>query len=235
MDTPATEPAASARGSNNRRSACSAESSPWRSSLRSPVGGLPNNWYAIFKTIHVSVAVVWVGGGVLLTILGIRAQRENDPRAIVTVARQAAFVGEKIFAPAGLVVFLMGVAMMLNTNLGWGQFWVIVGLLGYVSTFTVGIGVLSPLAKRIGESAESNGPEHPATLALIDRILLIARIDVAVLLVVVPTWSRSRSRSDDNSTRCGGQVLTRDARGLGAAVDAELREERVDVVFHRRL
>jgi hypothetical protein len=34
-------------------------------------------------------------------------------------------------------------------------------------------------------SAESNGPEHPETLAVIDRILLIARVDAAVLLLVI--------------------------------------------------
>ena len=43
---------------------------------------------------------------------------------MVTIAQQAAFAGEKIFAPAGLVVFLMGIAMMINTNWGWGTFWV---------------------------------------------------------------------------------------------------------------
>ena len=131
------------------------------------------------------LAVVWVGGGVLLTILALRAQRESDPRAVVTVAQQAAFAGEKIFAPAGLIVFLMGIAMMINTNWGWGKFWVVFGLLGYAATFITGIGVLSPLAKKVHASAEQNGPEHPTTLALIDRILLIARVDVAVLLLVI--------------------------------------------------
>jgi uncharacterized membrane protein len=146
---------------------------------------VPNNWYAAFKAIHVAVAVYWVGGGLLLTTLGIRAQRAKDPNEIVSLARQAAFAGEKIFAPAGLVVLAMGVAMLINTDLGWGHFWIVVGLIGYASTFAVGIGVLSPLAKKITESAEQNGPTHPTTLALIDRILLIARFDVAVLLLVV--------------------------------------------------
>ena len=45
--------------------------------------------------------------------------------------------------------------------------------------------MLSPLAKRINASAEQNGPEHPETLALIDRILLIARFDIAVLVLVI--------------------------------------------------
>jgi hypothetical protein len=45
--------------------------------------------------------------------------------------------------------------------------------------------VLSPLAKKIEHSAVENGPEHPETLALIDRIMLIGRVDMAVLLVVI--------------------------------------------------
>jgi uncharacterized membrane protein len=143
------------------------------------------NWYAIFRAVHVLVAVFWVGGGLTLTVLAMRAQRLGNPKEVVTVANQAAFVGEKLFAPAGLVVFLMGIGMILNGDLGWNHFWVIAGLIGYVSTFVTGIGVLSPLAKKIAASAETNGPEHPQTLALIDRILLIARFDVAVLLLVV--------------------------------------------------
>jgi uncharacterized membrane protein len=146
---------------------------------------LPNNWYSLFKAIHVGVAVFWVGGGLLLVTLAFRAQRSDDPAEIVTIARQAAFAGEKLFAPAGLIVLLMGIAMMINTNWGWGHFWIVFGLLGYAATFAVGIGVLSPLAKQITVSAETNGPTAPETLALIDRILLIARFDIAVLVLVV--------------------------------------------------
>jgi uncharacterized membrane protein len=144
-----------------------------------------SDWYGLFKAIHVGVAVFWVGGGLLLVTLAFRAQRANNPDEIVMIARQAAFVGEKLFAPAGIIVLAMGIAMMINGSLDWGQFWVIFGLLGYAATFAVGIGVLSPLAKQISASAETNGPTAPETLALIDRILLIARFDIAVLVLVV--------------------------------------------------
>jgi uncharacterized membrane protein len=121
----------------------------------------------------------------LLTILALIAERRDDPVELATVARQAAYVGERVFAPASLVVLLMGIAMMLNTDWGWGQFWVVFGLLGFLSTFTIGIGVLSPLAKRIVASMEESGPHSPETQALIKRILLIARVDTAVLLLVI--------------------------------------------------
>ena len=94
-------------------------------------------------------------------------------------------VGEKLFAPAGLIVFLMGVAMMLNTNWGWGKFWIIAGLVGYALTFFTGILVLAPLAKRITASVEANGPTHAETMALVKRIMLIVRFDVAMLLLVI--------------------------------------------------
>jgi uncharacterized membrane protein len=144
-----------------------------------------SSWYFAFKTVHVVFAVVWIGGGLLLTILALIAERRDDPVELATVARQAAYVGERIFAPASLVVLAMGIAMMLNTDWGWGQFWVVFGLLGFASTFTIGIGVLSPLAKRIVVSMEESGPHAPETQALITRILLIARVDTAILLLVI--------------------------------------------------
>ena len=146
---------------------------------------LPNDWYALFKAVHVLFAVIWVGGGVTIMIHAIRAQNARDAEGIVTVAKQAAFMGEKVFAPVGLVTFLMGIAMMINTNLGWGHFWIVAGLIGYASTFIVGVAILSPMAKKIDASAAANGPTHPETLALIDRIMLIGRFDIAVLMLVV--------------------------------------------------
>jgi uncharacterized membrane protein len=186
MDTPATGSAAAARASNNLTYAIVAGVVVVSAIFAfSGSAALPNNWYSVFKAVHVLFAVVWVGGGVSIMIHAIRAQTARDADGIVTVAKQAAFMGEKVFAPVGLVTFLMGIAMMINTNWGWSHFWVIIGLLGYASTFVVGIGFLSPMAKKIDRSAEENGPTHPETLALIDRIMLVARFDVAVLMLVV--------------------------------------------------
>jgi len=146
---------------------------------------LPNNWYSLFKAIHVTFALIWVGGGVLLVTLALRAERTNDPESLVTIARQAIFAGERIFTPSGLIVFLMGIAMMINTDWGWGKFWVVVGLIGYAVSFVTGIAVLAPLARKVSAALADRGPSDPTTVALVNRILLIARIDIAVLLIVV--------------------------------------------------
>ena len=186
MDTPATGSAAPSRGTSNLTYAILAAVAIIGVIFAfSGSAGVPNNWYSLFKAVHVLGAVIWVGGGVSIMIHAIRGQRAHKPEDIVTVAKQAAFMGEKVFAPVGLITFLMGIAMMINTSWGWGHFWIVVGLIGYASTFIVGIAILSPLAKKIDESAEKNGPTHPETIALIERLMLIARFDVAILMLVV--------------------------------------------------
>ncbi|HLX31920.1 MAG TPA: DUF2269 family protein [Gaiellaceae bacterium] len=142
-------------------------------------------WFGIFKLIHVSVAVFWVGGGLLLTALAARAERTDDPDELATIARQAAFAGEKLFAPAGGIVLAMGIVMVINQHIGFGTTWVDIGLAGWALSFVTGIAVLSPRAKRIVELCDTVGTKAPETQAAIREILLLARIDVAVLVLVV--------------------------------------------------
>ena len=101
------------------------------------------------------------------------------------ITKMAAFAGEKVFAPAAIVVLAMGISMVLNADLGFGHFWLIFGLLGFASTFIIGIGVLSPRARKLDAILAEKGPQAPETLAAISEILLIARVDMAVLGLVI--------------------------------------------------
>lgn len=145
----------------------------------------PSHWYAFFKWVHVTGAVLWVGGGLTLTILALKAERSADPAEMAMIARQAAFIGERVFAPIGLLVLGMGIAMVVNLHLDWGTSWILIGLIGYVITFTTGLLVLGPQAKRIGRLIETVGADAAETQTAIRRILLIARVDEGVLLLVI--------------------------------------------------
>jgi uncharacterized membrane protein len=144
-----------------------------------------SDWYAFFKWVHVTGAILWVGGGLTLTILALRAERSSDPAEMATIARQAAFVGERVFAPIGLLVLLAGIGMVVNLHLDWGTSWIVIGLVGYAITFLTGLLVLGPQAKRVGQLIETAGADAAETQAAIRRILLIARVDEGVLLLIV--------------------------------------------------
>jgi len=148
--------------------------------------GFGSRWYDIFTIIHVFAAVFWVGGGLVITALAMRAERSDDPEDLATIARQAAFVGEKLFAPAGGIVLAMGIAMVINSP-AWdfGTTWVTIALVGWALSFVTGIAVLSPRAKHLAGLFDTVGAAAPETQKAVREIILIARVDVGLLVVVV--------------------------------------------------
>ena len=101
MDTPAEGSAAQSRTAGNLTYVLLAAVVAIAAIFAFNATALPDHWYAVFKTVHVLFAVAWIGGGVLITILGLRAQRESDPAAVVGVARQAALPARRSSRPPG--------------------------------------------------------------------------------------------------------------------------------------
>ena len=135
--------------------------------------------------IHVLAAVVWVGGAAILVVVALLTEREHDPKALVALARKIEFVATRIFVPSSLLALLFGILLMLKGDLDRGQFWVIVGLLGFAATFLTGIAVLSPQTKRFNTLAAEKGDDSPEAQVALRKLLLVARFDLAVLLLVV--------------------------------------------------
>ena len=149
----------------------------------------PQDWYGAFKTIHVVFAVIWIGGGFLISALAFIAELEHDLEGRTILAKQAASVSQRVFTPSALIVLVMGIAMMLNDTgkvaWDWGSFWVTFGLLGFVASFLIGFFVLGPAAKRMEGIVASGGANSPDAHAEMNRIFLVARADAAILMLVV--------------------------------------------------
>src|SRR5881394_4558834 len=76
------------------------------------------SWYFVFKSIHVLAAIVWLGGGAMITVLAWRAQRARDTAQLLQIGKQAEWLSTRIFVPSSLVVVAMGVILMHKG--GWG-------------------------------------------------------------------------------------------------------------------
>jgi hypothetical protein len=75
MDTPATAASAEERSSDALTFVLLAIVLVVATIFAFNSNAVPNHWYGLFKAIHVSFAVAWVGGGTLLTFLAIVAER----------------------------------------------------------------------------------------------------------------------------------------------------------------
>jgi uncharacterized membrane protein len=144
-----------------------------------------DSWYLAFKTVHVVSAVLWIGGGAFLTFMAMATERAEDPGRLIEVARQAEWGATRIFVPASFVVLAMGIAMTINGDLDWGQFWLVFGLIAWAISTAIGVGFLTPRIKTLNALIEEHGERDPAVQAAVTPILLAARLDIALLLLIV--------------------------------------------------
>ena len=144
-----------------------------------------DSWYLAFKAVHVLASVLWIGGGAFLTFMAMATERAEDPGRLIEVARQAEWGAMRIFVPASFVVLAMGIAMTINGDLDWGQFWLAFGLVAWAISTAIGVGFLTPRIKTLNALIEERGERDQAVLAAVRPILLAARLDIALLLLIV--------------------------------------------------
>jgi uncharacterized membrane protein len=142
-------------------------------------------WYTFFKSVHVTAAAVWFGGALMIQAFAFRIVRTGDARRQAEFAKDSEIVGMRVFIPATWILLLTGIGLMVNLPWSWGQNWVVFGLIAFALSFIVGAGFLGPEGGRIAAVIERDGPGSPEAQARINRILLISRCELVVLLTVI--------------------------------------------------
>src|SRR6478735_2340135 len=87
--------------------------------------------YQIYLGIHVIAAVIWVGGDVTLTTLGIVFERRQDGETLAALGKMGAWIGVKVYTPALFAALAFGIALVQKGGLGWGTFWIDFALVGW--------------------------------------------------------------------------------------------------------
>src|SRR5262249_12890593 len=68
--------------------------------------------YLLVKFIHVAAAIVWVGGGLTMSLLNARLARVQDRQGTMVLDQQAEFFGKAVFGPSAIVTLLAGVGLV---------------------------------------------------------------------------------------------------------------------------
>jgi uncharacterized membrane protein len=138
-------------------------------------------WYELLLFVHLSAAVIWLGGGFMFQVYGAVVRRGGDKAELAQFAGRAGVLGERMFVPASLIVVLTGVGLMLEGNWEWEQLWVVFGLIAFAASFFNGLLLISPTAKKVPVV----GPTTPEGQVLIVRLFVILRTELAVLFTIV--------------------------------------------------
>lgn len=143
-------------------------------------------WYELLLFLHIVAAIVWLGSGLLIQILAVRAERARDVEGLRRVASEAAGLGETLFIPASLATVIFGVLLVIDGPWSFDQLWIVLGLAGYLATFLTGILVMKPGSERLAAIMERDQGVMSAEAEVEMRKLLTkGRLDTVVLYLVV--------------------------------------------------
>jgi hypothetical protein len=144
-------------------------------------------WYELLLFIHITASVVWIGAGFLSLLLATTYDRESDEAAIKRFLHDQEWLAMRLFVPASLVVVVMGIALVIESD-AWtfDYLWIVLGLVGYAATFVTGFFFLRPASERIGAQMEQQGGRlTPELRTNIRKLIVFARVDYVTLALVV--------------------------------------------------
>lgn len=147
-------------------------------------------WYApasyqIYLALHMIAIVIWVGGDLTLTTLGIVFERRADGETLAALGRMGAWIGTRVYTPALFAALGLGIALVEKGHWGWSTFWIDFGIAGWGIAAVVGVGFVGPELGRIDRDAATYGPDSPEVARRVKRLFTIFRFDTALLVLIV--------------------------------------------------
>lgn len=140
------------------------------------------DWEPWIHFVHVAAAVVWVGGGVTLSLVGLRARRSTDPAVVGEFAKLLSYAGLRVFTPSVVLVLVSGILLVIaGSEWNFGQAWVLLALGSFLVAFLIGAVYLSRSALAL-ERAVTSSPDLSAARAAIGRWLVGYAVVLLVLL-----------------------------------------------------
>ncbi len=148
--------------------------------------------YTVFKFLHVLTALAWVGGGLALIAGQALAERAEGEAALFKILDLMNVLGKTWFVPTSFLTVIFG-AIAATFGGMWGQFWVILGLAGFASTFFTGLLIIEPTGRKLGALVAEGRTDE--AIAQGRQLMRISRFDYTVMLVVIfdmvfkPGWT----------------------------------------------
>ena len=140
--------------------------------------------YDLLNFLHILAAGVWLGGGVMMQVLLGRARRATDPTRLRDAMTDAAWVGNRVFAPAALVLVLAGFGLIGQGEWDWDA-WILLGIAGWGLLFLIGIGFHTRAEGQIVELLAEHPLDAPPVRDRVRRYFIVTGIETLVLVLVI--------------------------------------------------
>ncbi len=141
------------------------------------------SWYNVLKFVHVTAVIVWVGGVVVLGVVGERLAKEPNGAALRVLGAESELFGRSIQGPAVGLALLSGLAMMGLVRAA--HFWMVWGLVALVVSMALDGAVVRRASRQVVELASAESPDETRLAAVRQRLRVGTWINVLILVSTV--------------------------------------------------
>jgi uncharacterized membrane protein len=153
------------------------------------------SWYEFLLFAHIATATIWVGGGAMIQFFALRIMKATDPMRMAEFGQDVEWVGNRVFIPAAALAVISGILLVIESEFwGFGDDWIVIGLILFAITFLAGSHFFGPESGKLGKLAEAEGPTSPVVQARMQRLIALSRADLMVLFLLIfdmavkPSW-----------------------------------------------
>ena len=142
------------------------------------------SWYEFWLFLHVTAAIVWVGGAAAIQVFGILTKKAADPAKTAFFAGNVSVTVLWVFLPAALLVIASGVGLTETGNWDWGEPFIVFGLVLSALVSLLAFGYLGRAIGGAGARLAAEGPS-PALALRLRNLVWLSRVLLGILVVVV--------------------------------------------------
>jgi uncharacterized membrane protein len=140
-------------------------------------------WYATWKALHVLMAIVWIGGALMIQLFAFRILKGSEPRRIAEFTKDVEVIATRTFIPASLILVVLGFVLMHEAHWQY-HFWVVFAIVAWALSFLSGALFLGPESGRIGKLIDERGGVDAEIQRRIERILFHSRVELALIALI---------------------------------------------------
>ena len=141
--------------------------------------------YETLVIVHVLAAAVWIGGGVMMTAIAVRAWGSRDDASVIELSRIGDFVGNRVFAPAVLILIVTGAWAVTEGPWEFDQAWISIGFAIWIAGLVIALAWHRVEGARTRAAVADGGASGPAARRMANATLGVALLELAMLVVVV--------------------------------------------------
>ena len=105
------------------------------------------------------------------------------------------WIGSRVLVPASALAVVSGILLVIDSDFwGFGDDWIVIGLVLFAITFLAGALFFGPESGRLGKLVEAEGPTSPSVQDKLRRLLALTRADLMLLFLIIfdmavkPEW-----------------------------------------------